>query len=107
MPKTSVLVCLGGAGTIFAALRAGVPLVIVPTEWDKPENAQRVVEAGVGLRLDPRRCTPERLRAAVEHVLQEPSFRDNAQRLARTCARYGGAAKAAELLDSFWKTGRV
>jgi MGT family glycosyltransferase len=97
--RTAVAVTLGGAGTLLAALRAGVPLVVVPTEWDKPENAQRVVEAGAGLRLEPRHCTPERLRGAVERVLSEPSFRSNARRLADAFARYGGPLRAAELLE--------
>ena len=99
LPKTAVMVTLGGSGGVLAALAAGVPLVIVPTEWDRPENAQRVVEAGAGLRLAPNRCTPERLRAAVERVLNEPAFRENAQRLARAFARYGGPAQAAQLLE--------
>jgi MGT family glycosyltransferase len=98
MRKTSVVVCLGGAGTVFAALKAGVPLVVVPTEWDKPENAQRVVEAGAGLRIEPRQLTAERLRAAVREVLSTSSYRDNARRLAAACGRYGGAHDAARLL---------
>jgi UDP:flavonoid glycosyltransferase YjiC (YdhE family) len=93
------MVTLGGSGGVLAALAAGVPLVIVPTEWDRPENAQRVVEAGAGLRISPRDCTPERLRAAVERVLKEPAFRANAQRLSGVFARYGGPARAAELLE--------
>ena len=76
-----------------------MPLVVVPTEWDRPENAQRVVEAGAGLRIAPEQCTPERLRDAIERVLSEPSFRKNAQRLADACARYGGPAEAAKLLE--------
>jgi UDP:flavonoid glycosyltransferase YjiC (YdhE family) len=72
--------------------------VIVPTEWDKPEVAQRVVEAGAGLRLAPQRCTPARLRAAVVEVLGNPRFRDAAQRLADVFARQGGPERAAELL---------
>jgi MGT family glycosyltransferase len=99
LPYTDVVVTTGGAGTVLAALHAGVPLVIVPTEWDKPENAQRVVEAGAGLRLSPRRCTPERLRAVVERVLEEPAFCRNARRLGTVFARYGGAERAAELLE--------
>jgi MGT family glycosyltransferase len=99
LPRTAAVVTMGGAGTLLAALKSGVPLVVVPTEWDKPENAQRVVEAGAGLRLDPKRCTPERLRVAVERVLAEPSFRQNAQRLAAGFARYRGPARAAELLE--------
>jgi MGT family glycosyltransferase len=99
LPKTAVLVTTGGAGSVMAALNAGVPMVVVPTEWDKPEVAQRVVEAGAGIRLSPRNCTPERLREAVERVLRESSFRQNARRLQASFGRYGGPAQAAELLE--------
>jgi MGT family glycosyltransferase len=99
LPRTDVLVTTGGAGTVLAALNVGVPMVVIPTEWDKLGNAQRVVEAGAGLRLAPRGCTAERLRAAVERVLGEPSFRRNAQRIAASFAHHGGPAEAAELLE--------
>jgi MGT family glycosyltransferase len=99
LPRCAALVTTGGPATIMAALQAGVPLVVVPTHWDKADNAQRVVEAGVGLRLAPRRCTPERLRAAVRRVLEEPSFRANAQRVARHLAAAPGPPRAAQLLE--------
>ena len=97
--KTNVVVNTGGAGTLLTALEAGIPLLIVPTEWDKPDNAQRVVEAGAGLRLAPERCTPARLREAVERLLNEPSFGDNARRLGEILKRHRGPARAAELLE--------
>ncbi len=99
MPRTDVLVTTGGAGTVMAALSAGVPMVIVPTEWDKPENAQRVVEAGAGVRLSPRRLSPERLRRAVETVLGEPRFRESARRMSKNLASRDGLAEAARLLE--------
>jgi UDP:flavonoid glycosyltransferase YjiC (YdhE family) len=103
LPRCAALVTTGGAGTIMAALQAGVPLVIVPTHWDKPDNAQRVVAAGAGLRLSPRQCTAQRLRDAVERVLHEPRFRARAQELARALAAAPGAdgrGGAAELLEA-------
>jgi UDP:flavonoid glycosyltransferase YjiC (YdhE family) len=99
LPRTSVMITTGGAGSVLAALNAHVPLILVPTEWDKPEIAQRVVEAGAGLRISPRRCTPKRLRAAVERILGDGSFRQNAERLARIFARHDGAATGAQLLE--------
>jgi len=99
LPLTSVLVTTGGAGTVLASLRAGVPLVIVPTEWDKPDNAQRVVEVGAGIRIAPRRCTPARLGTAVEQILSDESYRDNARRLASIFAEYGGPLDAGRLLE--------
>lgn len=105
LPRCSAVVTTGGAATIIASIQAGVPLVIVPTTWDKPDNAQRIVEAGAGVRLDPRQCRPAKLRAAVERVLHEPGFRLQAQRLARNLAAVPGPTRAAELLESM--TGSV
>jgi MGT family glycosyltransferase len=100
LPRCAAVVTAGGTATIVGALQLGVPLVVVPTRWDKPDNARRVVEAGVGVRLRPRECTPDKLRAAVEQVLDEPKYRANAQRIAGAFARAPGALRAAELLET-------
>jgi len=99
LPRCAALATTGGAATVLASLKAGVPLVVVPTFWDKSDNAQRVVEAGVGLRLAPRHCTPDRVRAAVMRVIEEPAFRENARRMARRFAEVRGPRLAAELLE--------
>lgn len=104
LPRTAVVITTGGGGTVVAALQAGVPLVVVPTEWDKPEIAQRVVQAGAGLRLAPRQCTPKRLRKAVERVLRDPAFRVRAQNLASDFAHHAGPARAAQLLEELSTT---
>jgi UDP:flavonoid glycosyltransferase YjiC (YdhE family) len=80
---------------------------VVPTGWDKPANARRVVEAGVGVELSPRRCTPAALRAAVELVLREPRYRRNALRAAELLAGAPGPAGAAELIESLAARSRV
>jgi MGT family glycosyltransferase len=107
-PRVDVVVTTGGSGTVLAALTHGIPLVVVPTAWDQPENAWRVAEAGAGVRLPPGSCTPDALAAAVDRVLSEPLFRQNAERLSTVFSRYGGAAQAAwhleELVESAGKT---
>jgi MGT family glycosyltransferase len=107
LPRARVVVTTGGTGTVLAALSAGVPLVVVPTAWDQPENAWRVAEAGAGIRLTPRQCTPDGIRNAVGRVLHEDSFRKNARRLKDDFAGYGGAAQAADLLETLAPSARA
>ena len=107
LPRCAAIVTTGGMGTVIAALRAGVPLVVVPTGWDKPANAKRVVDAGVGVRLSPRKCTPERLRAAVGEVYLDPSYRRNARRAAELLAAAPGPAGAAALIEGLASTSEA
>jgi UDP:flavonoid glycosyltransferase YjiC (YdhE family) len=99
LPRTDVVVTSGGAGTVLATLRAGVPVILAPTEWDKPDVAQRVAATGAGLLLPPSQRTPRGLRAAVKRVLGTPSFRASARRLARALERAPGPVGAARLLE--------
>ncbi len=99
LPRCSAVVTVGGKATVLAAIGAGVPLVVVPTSWDKPDNARRVTEAGAGVKLNARRCTPQSLRRAVRQVLYQRRYRAAAQRLAGLLDDAPGAARAAELLE--------
>jgi MGT family glycosyltransferase len=99
LPRCAAVVTGGGAATVIAALRCGVPLVVVPTAHDKPDNARRVVQAGAGVRLAARDCTPERLRDAVLEVLDDARYRQRAQELSERLEQAPGPAGAAELLE--------
>jgi MGT family glycosyltransferase len=99
LPRCSAIVTTGGQGTVTAALRSGVPLIVVPAAFDQHGVAERVVASGVGVRLAPRRCTPERLRAAVEDVLGDPRYRGNARRAAELLSAAPGPEGAAELIE--------
>ncbi len=105
LPRCSALVTLGGKSTILAAAEAGVPMVLVPTTWDKPDNARRVTEAGTGIRLSARKLDAEKLRAAVRQVLYEPRYREAARRLADSLAAAPGPRRAAELLEQLAASG--
>jgi UDP:flavonoid glycosyltransferase YjiC (YdhE family) len=99
LPRCSAIVTVGGKATVLAAAEAGVPLVVVPTTWDKPDNARRVTDAGIGVSVRARRCTPELLRGAVFEVLYDARYRAAAERIARQIAAAPGAAGAAALLE--------
>jgi UDP:flavonoid glycosyltransferase YjiC (YdhE family) len=97
--RTDAVVTVGGCGTVLGALAAAVPVLAAPAEMDQPDNARRVVEAGVGLSIPRHRCTPRRLARAVGRLLAEPAFRRGAARLAERFARYRGAGHAADLIE--------
>ena len=91
--EAQVVVSHGGSGTTFGALRAGVPVVIVPLFADQFMNASRVADAGAGVVIDRGvggggRRSPlsgadaPRITEAIESVRNDPTFRDGARRIA-------------------------
>lgn len=101
MKKSDVVVCQGGNGTIYQALRAGVPIVGVPTMHDQEFNLDRVVELGAGVHLSELRFQPEHLRSAVHRVLEDGSFAAGARRQADVLASYDGPRRGAEIIDRY------
>jgi UDP:flavonoid glycosyltransferase YjiC (YdhE family) len=88
-----------GHGTVIKSLAAGVPVVAIPLGRDQLDNAARVVHHGAGLRLKPK-ASAEAIATAVRRVIDEPSFRANAQRLADAIAVETAEDRAAEELEA-------
>lgn len=80
LADASVAITHCGHGTMMKALAAGVPLVCVPMGRDQDDNAARVVELGVGVRLKPT-ASVDRIRTAVEEVMGDRCYRDRAAAL--------------------------
>ncbi len=84
MPHAAAIVCHGGAGSTRMALAAGVPLVVVPGFADQHRNAERVAALGAGAALDAGSLAG--LGDAVRRLLDEPSYRAAARRVAAEVA---------------------
>jgi UDP:flavonoid glycosyltransferase YjiC (YdhE family) len=94
----SAVVTHAGHGTVIKALAAGVPVVAMPLGRDQLDNAARVVHHGAGLRLKPK-ASSEAIAKAASRVLDEPSFRANAERLAAAIATETAEDRAVEELQ--------
>lgn len=81
LPRASLVVTHAGHGSVIKALAAGVPMVCIPHGRDQGDNTARVVAAGAGVRVS-RRAGTSAIRAAVDRVLSQPSYRTAARRLA-------------------------
>lgn len=99
LPRCSVLVTNGGYGSVTQALAHGLPLVCAGTSEDKKDTAARVTRAGAGVDLGTGCPAPEQVRAAVEEILGDGRYRENAARVGRGLNSLGGAARACELLE--------
>lgn len=84
-PQASVVVTHAGHGTVIRALSYGLPLLCVPMGRDQGDDAARVVAHGAGLRLSPK-ASADQMRAALQCLLEQPRFREQARRLARALA---------------------
>ena len=99
LPRTAAMVTNGGYGGTQTALAYGVPVAVAGTTEDKPEVAARVAWSGAGINLRTAAPTPEQVRAAVRNLLDNPSYRQQAQALQAEYARYDATRNAAELLE--------
>ncbi|MFF7945912.1 glycosyltransferase [Streptomyces griseorubiginosus] len=81
-PHMAAVVHHAGAGTTAAGLRAGVPAVPVPIQFDATFWAARLVALGVAPRAVPlRRLTAEALAAALTEATRDAGHRERARAL--------------------------
>ena len=94
--RAAAMVSHGGAGSIRAALSAGVPLVVMPLFGDQPHNARAVAAAGAGIVAG----GPGELAEAVRTALDDPAYGARAREIAVEMAALPPAGEAAALLTS-------
>jgi len=98
-PEAAAVVTHAGHGTVITALAHGVPLVCLPMGRDQHDNAARVVWRGAGVRLRSS-SRPEALREAIRRVLDMPSYREGARRIAARMAAEDPARAGVEELEA-------
>ncbi|NJO82669.1 MAG: glycosyltransferase family 1 protein [Blastochloris sp.] len=108
-PRVAAVVHHGGAGTTAAALRAGVPSVVVPVMADQPFWGRRLCQLGASTRpLSRAHLTADKLATAVREAIMNRAIQAKAAELgARIRAEEGlGAAVGAvrEILESGFGT---
>jgi sterol 3beta-glucosyltransferase len=99
LPQVAAAVHQGGAGVTAAALRAGVPSVVVPVFGDQPFWSQRVFALGAGPRPIPvRKLNAEALASAIRQA-DTPEVRGRAAALGARIRAEDGVARAVEVIQ--------
>ncbi|MFD5813514.1 glycosyltransferase [Streptomyces sp. NPDC127038] len=106
-PRMAAVVHHAGAGTTAAGLRAGVPAVPVPVQFDEGFWAARLVALGVAPgSLSLRGLRAERLAPALVRATTDPSFRRAAGGLADRLRAEDGVTPVAGALARLGHRGR-
>lgn len=87
-----------GMNSASESLLCGTPMVLFPQHSEETAVADRIRELGAGLPLG--RPTARNIRRAVLAVLNDPRYRQSAQAIAGDFSSCGGAALAADFVES-------
>ena len=76
----------GGAGVMYHSLAAGLPALVLPTDYDQFDHAARLAEAGLARRLAGPEALPEAIAAALGDTPERRKSRAFAELLRRDSA---------------------
>ncbi|MDO5574839.1 MAG: glycosyltransferase [bacterium] len=91
LPETALFIHHGGQNSMIDALIYGVPQLICPGKvFERQYNAKSIVRVGAGKELSETQFTAEDIRRAVDELLMNPDYAENAGRIGQELASLGG-----------------
>ena len=105
IPHCDLVITHGGNNTTTEAFHFGKPMIVLPLFWDQYDNAQRVDELGLGVRLDTYAFEDDELRGAVDRLVGDPDLRSRAEGLGAAIRSADGTARAADLIEATARDG--
>jgi len=105
LQRADAFITHGGLNSVHEGLYYGVPEVVAPHQFEQLLNGKRVAEAGAGILLGDHypygRVTAAELRTALDAVLNDSAYRENAERIGETLRAAGGYPRAVEEIEAF------
>lgn len=102
-PRMAAVVHHGGAGTTAEGLRAGVPAVVVPFNFDQPFWGARIKALGLGpTPISQKRLTAARLADAIRIAVTDPGIRQRAGACGAAVRAENGVANALKIIQRYF-----
>ena len=93
LPAVDLVITHGGHGTMMKSLAAGKPTLCIPLGRDQVDNGTRLEMVGAGRALKAG-ASAKRIAAAIQTLLDDPTYLANAQRFSKQLTSGAGAAVA-------------
>jgi len=103
LEKAAAVITHAGLNTVLESLAEGVPLVAIPQGNDQPGVAARLAARGAGIVIPRRKLTAVRLRAALQSVLQQESYRASAAQIRTAMQAIDGKKRASDIIEDALK----
>jgi rhamnosyltransferase subunit B len=98
-PRAAAIVHQGGIGTVGQALRAGRPMLVMPYNFDQPDNAARLIRLGVARTISRGNYSAERAARELKELLTDGRPARAAAEMGRRMQNQNGAASACDALE--------
>ena len=106
IPMVDLVITHGGNNTTTEALHFGKPMVVLPLFWDQYDNAQRMDELGLGVRLDTYRFTEAELSGAIERCFGDTELQQRLDGIGRAVRDRDGIRVAAGVIEAVARSPR-
>jgi MGT family glycosyltransferase len=100
LPRVDAVITHGGNNTVTECLHFGKPMVLLPLFWDQYDNAQRMDELGLGVRLPTFEFEDAQLGEAVDRLVGDDAAGARLKAISRRLQANPGTERAAEHIES-------
>ncbi len=90
-PQCKIIVIHGGIGTLTAALKAGVPVIVLSIFVDQPIWGSIITKKKLGIHLPWRKVNGKKLVKAIQVINQKPDYANRATAMAKALKQEDGA----------------
>ena len=105
LPFVDLVITHAGNNTTTECLHMGKPMIALPLFWDQMDNAQRLDETGLGIRLAPYAFEAEELNGAIERLLVDERLRARLASMGARIRAADGRRRAADLIEDAARAG--
>jgi len=99
LSKARLTITHGGLNTVLDSLSHGVPLVAIPITYEQPGTGARIRWTGTGEVISLTDLSIPKLQAAIQRVLTDDSYLENALRIKQAICQAGGVKRAANIVE--------
>jgi len=82
LPFADIAITHGGLGAEYISLKSGTPILALPHQIEQEINSVQLEKLGLGISIPFKKSSPEKIKNGLETLLQNTSFKQNAQKFA-------------------------